>query len=253
MAITTADIHAAADRIAEAGQQPTLAAVRSALGGGSFTTISESMKAWKAAQRTAAAPMREAAPAAVTERMGELAAEVWGVAIGMANDRLASERDGLEATRQELEQQQREAAELADQLGAELDAARVQIEISRSTQAVRGTGRAALQQRRKPPHGTGCTCRSAEAGRRPSRPAGAGAGSDQRSRDKAEKALTDAARLAGKLEALQSKPAKKRHEAGCLPSTWSNGRWEAPRGPGEALPGPLPANTCLSHRPACAA
>ena len=40
MAITTADIHAAADRIAEAGQQPTLAAVRSALGGGSFTTIS---------------------------------------------------------------------------------------------------------------------------------------------------------------------------------------------------------------------
>ena len=78
MAITTADIHAAADRIAEAGQQPTLAAVRSALGGGSFTTISESMKAWKAAQQTAAAPMREAAPAAVTERMGELAAEVWG-------------------------------------------------------------------------------------------------------------------------------------------------------------------------------
>ena len=55
MAITTADIHAAADRIAEAGQQPTLAAVRSALGGGSFTTISEAMKGWKAAQAAAAA------------------------------------------------------------------------------------------------------------------------------------------------------------------------------------------------------
>ena len=53
MAITTADIHAAADRIAGAGQQPTLAAVRSALGGGSFTTISEAMKSWKAAQAAA--------------------------------------------------------------------------------------------------------------------------------------------------------------------------------------------------------
>ena len=64
MAITTADIHTAADRIAESGQQPTLAAVRSALGGGSFTTISEAMKGWKAAQAAAAAPLREAAPAA---------------------------------------------------------------------------------------------------------------------------------------------------------------------------------------------
>lgn len=36
MAITTQDIHAAADRLAAEGQQPTLAAVRSSLGGGSF-------------------------------------------------------------------------------------------------------------------------------------------------------------------------------------------------------------------------
>lgn len=128
MAITTADIHAAADQITASGQQPTLAAVRAALGGGSFTTISEAMKSWKAAQQAAAAPLREAAPAAVIERMSELAAEVWGVAIGMANDRLASEREALESTRQEMEQAQQEAAELADQLAADLDAARAQIE-----------------------------------------------------------------------------------------------------------------------------
>ena len=207
MAITTADIHAAADRIAEAGQQPTLAAVRAALGGGSFTTISEAMKGWKAAQAAAAAPLREAAPAAVTERMGELAAEVWGVAIGMANDRLASERDGLEATRQELEQQQREAAELADQLGAELDAARVQIETQAealkqseaqaaqlaAAQEAAHTAQAALAEAQKRADGLAALLEQERA-------------ATKEAQAKAEKALTDAAKLAGKLEALQAKP-----------------------------------------------
>ena len=41
MAISIDDVFSAADRLSESGQQPTLAAVRSALGGGSFTTISE--------------------------------------------------------------------------------------------------------------------------------------------------------------------------------------------------------------------
>lgn len=127
MAITTQDIHAAADRLQAEGQQPTLAAVRAALGVGSFTTISEAMKAWKSAQQVAA-PIREAAPAAVTDRMGELAAEVWAIAQGMANDRLQSEREALDAARSEMERAQAEAAELADQLAGDLDAALAQIE-----------------------------------------------------------------------------------------------------------------------------
>lgn len=128
MAITTQDIHAVADRIAAEGQQPTLAAVRSALGGGSFTTISEAMKVWKAAQQSVIAPIREAAPAAVAERMAEVAGEVWSIAQGMANDRLASEREALDAARQEMEQAQAEAAELADQLAGDLDTAKAVIE-----------------------------------------------------------------------------------------------------------------------------
>ena len=207
MAITTADIHAAADRIAEAGQQPTLAAVRSALGGGSFTTISEAMKGWKAAQAAAAAPLREAAPAAVTERMGELAAEVWGVAIGMANDRLASEREALEVARQEMEQAQAEAVELADQVAADLDAARAQIEQQAAAlkqaeaQAVQlaaaleaaHTAQAALAEAQKRADGLAALLEQERA-------------ATNEAQAKAEKALTDAAKLAGKLEALQ--PAK---------------------------------------------
>lgn len=211
MAITTADIHAAADRIAEAGQQPTLAAVRSALGGGSFTTISEAMKAWKAAQQTATAPIREAAPTAITERMSELAAEIWSVAIGMANDRLGSEREGLEATRQEMEQAQKETVELADQVAAELDAARAQIETQAealkqaeaqaqqlaAAQEAAHTAQAALAEAQKRADGLAALLELEQQAK-------------AEAQAKAEKALTDAARLEGKLEALQSKQGAKK-------------------------------------------
>ena len=42
-------IWAAADALVEAGERPTLAAVRKAVGGGSFTTISEAMAEWRVA------------------------------------------------------------------------------------------------------------------------------------------------------------------------------------------------------------
>ena len=128
MAIAESDVHAAADLILASGQQqPTLAAVRAALGGGSFTTISEAMKSWKAARQAAATPQREAPPAAVTDRLEALAGDIWGIALGMANDRLEKERETLDAARQEIEAQRREAAELADQVSADLEAARIQI------------------------------------------------------------------------------------------------------------------------------
>ena len=68
MAITKQDILAAADALDAEGAKPTLAAVRKKLGGGSFSTISEAMKEWKANHASAAAPLREPAPAAVVER-----------------------------------------------------------------------------------------------------------------------------------------------------------------------------------------
>ena len=127
MAIAESEVHATADTILASGQQPTLAAVRAALGGGSFTTISEAMKSWKAARQAAATSQREVAPVAVTERLEALAGDIWGIALGMANDRLAKERETLDAARKEIEAQRQEAAELADQMSAELETARTQI------------------------------------------------------------------------------------------------------------------------------
>ncbi len=126
MAITTQDIHRAADEIAEAGGTPTLAAVRKALGGGSFTTISEAMQDWKSS-RTAPAPIREPAPESITARLGEIAGGIWATALEMANTRLQAEREALERVRQETEQARREAADLADQVSAELDQARADL------------------------------------------------------------------------------------------------------------------------------
>jgi chromosome segregation ATPase len=120
MAVTREQILAAADQIAAAGQRPTLSAIRQ-ITGGSYTTISPVLADWKAKQAVGSAPAREPAPSAVTDRLTEVAAEVWALAVEMANARLASEREALDKVRVDLEASQAEATELADKLTAELE------------------------------------------------------------------------------------------------------------------------------------
>jgi DNA repair exonuclease SbcCD ATPase subunit len=129
MAITLQDIHAVADIIAAEGGKPTLAVVRKALGGGSFTTISEGMQAWKVKHQaqTIVTPLREAAPAAVSERLSAFGGEIWAIALELSNARLQSEREALEQVRQELAQTQQETIDLADQLNEELELAQALI------------------------------------------------------------------------------------------------------------------------------
>ena len=122
MAITKDQIFQAADQLTVAGESATMAAVRKLLGGGSYTTINEALKEWKAKQHTTNTPIREPAPAAVATRLEELGADIWAVALELANTRLTSEREALEATRVQLETAQQEATELADQLSVELEA-----------------------------------------------------------------------------------------------------------------------------------
>jgi chromosome segregation ATPase len=125
MAITIEDITKAADKIAADGGNPTLAAVRAAVGGGSYTTINEAMKAWKAKQqaKVAISQIREAAPAAVIQKLNELGAEIWSTALELANTRLHAEREALEHVRQDTEEAQKQAADIADQLNVELEQA----------------------------------------------------------------------------------------------------------------------------------
>lgn len=120
MAVTKEQILAAADQIAAEGQRPTLEAIRQ-ITGGSYTTISPVLNEWKAKQTSTAAPIREPAPQAVADRLTEVGAEVWSIALELANARLASEREALEKARADLEADRVEATELADRLAGQVD------------------------------------------------------------------------------------------------------------------------------------
>ena len=127
MAITKEQIFAVAEELDAAGQNPTLAVVRKAIGGGSFTTISEAMSEWRNRKAAREAPIREPAPQLVVDRLAEFGAEIWAAALELANARLASEREGLETARSQLESEKREAAELADQVSAELESLQARV------------------------------------------------------------------------------------------------------------------------------
>lgn len=117
--MATNDIHAIADRLAEAGQRPTLAAVRKELGGGSFTTISEAMKSWRETQQEEHALGEVQVPETVSERLGQLQAALWQAAVGEAERRLATERDALAQAKEEASAAVSEAQEAVETLEAE--------------------------------------------------------------------------------------------------------------------------------------
>jgi len=124
---TKEQIWAAADAISAEGGNPTLAAVRVYMGGGSYTDISAAMQSWRATQQASSMPIREPAPSAITDQLTALGSELWAAALELANARLQSEREALEQVRQEAEETRKEAAALADALAAELDKAQADI------------------------------------------------------------------------------------------------------------------------------
>ncbi|CDQ11691.1 KfrA protein (fragment) (plasmid) [Acidithiobacillus ferrivorans] len=119
------EIWAAADALVKAGGRPTLAAVRKAVGGGSFTTISEAMGTWRTRQAIAE-PVREPAPVAVAQQAAVLASELWAQALAIAHERLQADREVLEAARVDMARERSEAVELADLLAGELDQLRAE-------------------------------------------------------------------------------------------------------------------------------
>lgn len=133
MTTQTQKIHAAADAISANGKRPTLAAVREAVGGGSFTTISEAMKTWSG--RSAAPAEIDTTPEAVTRAGVEQAVSLWQQAKVQADERLKAERAALDEARAEFEQETAEAAALADMLATENEALKMTIEQLKSDMA----------------------------------------------------------------------------------------------------------------------
>lgn len=127
MSITIEQVHEVANRLAEQGERPTLAKVRAELGGGSFTTISEAMKAWREAQQAEDALARVEMPERVRERLNAAGADVWLTSLDVAEQRLQGERDALAKARADAEAQIAEGKEAVDTLEKEQEQAQAEI------------------------------------------------------------------------------------------------------------------------------
>ena len=121
MAITKESVFECADQLLEQGVKPTLAKVRSALGGGSFTTISEFMAEWRDQHEASNQPKPLQIPDAVLDTASQLTNQIWVTATAAAESRLDAERKALNEAREAMESEQHEAAEMADQMSVEIE------------------------------------------------------------------------------------------------------------------------------------
>ncbi|MBO1859311.1 DNA-binding protein [Burkholderia cenocepacia] len=211
MAVTKEQILAAADQIAAEGQRPTLEAIRQ-ITGGSYTTISPALNEWKARQAAQATPLREPAPQAVADRLAEVGAEVWSIALELANARLAAEREALDKARADLEADRAEATELADRLAAQVEELQSRLaSIEAAEAAARGEAdelRGQLAAAQEQAHTAEARAQEIErrAGELRTELDRAHQDADQATKAAAQ-AREDAARLAGQLDTLKEQSA----------------------------------------------
>ena len=118
-------VTAAADTILSQGGKVTLRAVRTALGGGSFTSIAPLLRAWDQRRQLQLEPSRTIT-APVLSALEQAAPAIWAVALEQASQRLQSQLDHRDA--QLAEQQERHAEVLAVTAGMERDLAAAQVQ-----------------------------------------------------------------------------------------------------------------------------
>lgn len=129
MALTTQQIHETADELQEKGVNPTLSAVRQALGGGSFTTISDAMKTWRQDNQDEKQLQKTELPSGINGRLQILGADVWQTAMEIANERLTAEREALAVAQAKAQGQTDQAQEAVKTLEAEQAALLMQLDV----------------------------------------------------------------------------------------------------------------------------
>ncbi|SDX45276.1 DNA-binding protein [Thiocapsa roseopersicina] len=136
MAITHEQIIEVADALVAAGQNPTMASVRKALGGGSFTTISEALKAWRQTRQEERIRAEIIdIPPSLQQAFEEAGRLVWKEATAQHAAKLAEERQALEDAHDRYENERNEAVDAADQISAELEQTLAALEREQSAHA----------------------------------------------------------------------------------------------------------------------
>ena len=123
MALTKDDIWAVADVLDAEGKAPTLAAVRKALGSGSFTTISEAMREWHQRQKEKADKSQEAGPVPpdLDETVRRFAQEVWAKATEIAKEEVLRLTSDYTEAKKEWDREKQELEAVAEDLSAALE------------------------------------------------------------------------------------------------------------------------------------
>ncbi|WP_205617449.1 DNA-binding protein [Pelomicrobium methylotrophicum] len=123
MALTRDDIWAVADRLDAEGKAPTLAAVRKALGRGSFTTISEAMREWHQRRKEKTDKTQEAGPVPpdLDEAVRRFSQEVWAKATEIAKAEEAKLAHEYAEARKEWDRERQELEAVAEDLSTALE------------------------------------------------------------------------------------------------------------------------------------
>jgi len=119
MANEQAIIEAAERLLADTGRIPTVEAVREALGGGSFSTLSPVLRDWRR-QRQTGAPAVGEIPARVREALERATAALWGALREEVEERAARARKEADARAGEAEAERAEALREVARLEADL-------------------------------------------------------------------------------------------------------------------------------------
>ncbi len=142
--ITRDQILATADALVEAGLKPTLKLIRDRIGG-SYTTITPHLTAWRQARGEEAGSGVPEMP----ERVAIACRGLWGAAWTLSQEALRSEREGLAAARAELDRERAELTQEIVDLEGRLETALAErdalTERVRAAEAARETAQAALQ------------------------------------------------------------------------------------------------------------
>lgn len=126
--VTRDSVWAAADRIDASGASVTLDAVREALGGGSFSTITPLVRAWKTERRNKRQVTAEPAPAGLVQKGDAFMSAIWQNATELATARFDVERQGLEQAIADAEAGAQELADIASAARDERDQLRRQVD-----------------------------------------------------------------------------------------------------------------------------
>lgn len=122
MAVNQERVNVVCNELANAGKKPTLAAVRDAMGEGSYSTIGPMIQKWKAGRGEIAGGdvVAVSVPDALQSAGGRMLAEVWALAERLAAERLTAERAAMDVEREgmaaELEAAYSEMEGLREQL-----------------------------------------------------------------------------------------------------------------------------------------